>query len=327
MNLDMIRAARARLQGRVRRTPLLSSPFLDALAQRKVYVKAECLQHTGSFKFRGAWSALSALDAQARKRGVLAYSSGNHAQGIAAAAAAHQVHAVIVMPQNAPRLKQENTRALGADLVLYDPAGEEDRESIGLALAQERGLTLIKPYDNAQVIAGQGTLGLELAEQAQANRIDAADVLVCCGGGGLTAGMALALHSVARGLRVRPCEPEGFDDTARSLAAGRVVANAAGAASLCDAIITAAPGHMTFPIMQRLCGPGLVVSDAEALYAVAQAFMRLKIVVEPGGAVALAAALRRQGQITGDAVIVVCTGGNIDPQMFVQALEVPPLPA
>lgn len=320
MNIEMIRAAAQRLDGHARKTPLLSSPFLDEIAGRRVLVKPECLQHTGSFKFRGGWSAVSALDEDTLKRGVIAFSSGNHAQGVAMAAATHGAPAVIIMPNDAPVSKIENTRALGAEVVLYDRPGGEAREAVGDQLAKARGLTLIKPYDEPQVIAGQGTTGLEIVTQTKALGIDVADVLVCCGGGGLTSGIALALEADAPGLRARPCEPEHFDDATRSLASGQIERNARQSGSLCDAIITPAPGEITFPIMSRLCGPGLVVSEGEAMRAVALAFSRLKIVVEPGGAVALAAALFRTDQIEGDAVIAVCTGGNVDADVFEQAL-------
>ncbi|MFC3614392.1 threonine/serine dehydratase [Lutimaribacter marinistellae] len=318
-DLALIEAAAQRLQGHVRRTPLLSSPFLDEIAGRRVLVKPECLQHTGSFKFRGAWSAISALEAGQRERGVLAYSSGNHAQGIARAAALHGVKAVIVMPSDAPQLKIDNTRALGAEVVLYDRAGES-REEIGAALEAERGMTLIKPYDEPQVIAGQASVGLELAEQARDEGVDASDVLVCCGGGGLTAGIALALEARAPGLRARPVEPEGFDDTARSLVSGQIERNAVQSGNICDAILTPAPGEITFPILKRLCGPGLSVSEDEVLRAMKLAFLRLKIVLEPGGAVSLAAALFRPQEIEGDAVVAVASGGNVDPAVFERAL-------
>lgn len=320
MNIDMIRAAASRLNGHVRVTPLLNSPFLDDVAQRRVWIKPECLQHTGSFKFRGAWSALSALDETVRSAGVIAFSSGNHAQGVALAAQMHGVPAVIVMPSDAPALKIENTRALGAEVVLYE-RGSGDRDVIGAQLAKERGLTLIKPFDEPQVIAGQGTTGLEIAEQAAAVGVVAADVIVCCGGGGLTSGIALALEADAPGLRVRPAEPEGFDDVARSLRSGGIERNNAVSGNICDAIITPQPGDLTFPIMHRLCGPGLTVSEDEALTAMAHAFLRLKLVAEPGGAVALAAALCRQDQIEGDDVIVTISGGNVDPDLFKRALD------
>ncbi|GAA6158830.1 threonine/serine dehydratase [Ruegeria sp. HU-ET01832] len=318
--LQMIEAAAERLKGHVRETPLLSSPFIDELAGRRVLVKPECLQHTGSFKVRGAWSAISALGEAERESGVIAYSSGNHAQGVAYAAAQHGISSVIIMPSDAPQLKINNTRALGGEVVLYDRANES-REEIGEALAAERGLTLIRPYDEPQVIAGQGTTGLEIARQATALGVTQADVLVCCGGGGLTSGIALALEGHAPGLRPRPCEPEGFDDVKRSLATGHIQTNKATSGNLCDAILTPQPGDLTFPILNRLCGPGLSVTEEEALRAMALAFLRLKIVLEPGGAVSLAAALYRGTEIEGDSVIVVASGGNADPEVFGKALE------
>jgi threonine dehydratase len=315
----MIRAAAKRLQGHARRTPLLSSAFLDDIAGRRVLIKPECLQHTGSFKFRGGWSAVSALAPDQRANGVLAFSSGNHAQGVAKAAADHGIAAVIVMPSDAPTLKIENTRAMGADVVLYDRTSES-REDISNQLLSERNLTLIKPYDDAQVIAGQGTTGLEIAAQAAELGVENADVLVCCGGGGLTAGIALALEADAPSLRVRPVEPECFDDTARSQISGQRETNATQSGGLCDAILTPSPGDLTFPTIQRLCGPGLVVNDTQTLQAMAHAFQRLKLVAEPGGAVALAAALFHGDQIDGDSVIAVITGGNVDADVFAKAL-------
>ncbi len=319
MNIEMIRAAAQRLEGQARRTPLLSSPFLDEIAGRRLWVKPECLQHTGSFKFRGAYNALAAMDAQVRKRGVIAFSSGNHAQGVALAARMHGVPAVIIMPADSPALKLANTAALGAEVITYDRA-TEDRDEIGERLSAERGLTLVKPFDEPQVIAGQGTCGLEIAQQAAEQGIEAADVIVCCGGGGLTSGIALALEADAPGLRVRPAEPAGFDDVARSLQSGRIERNAQTSGNICDAIITPQPGNITFPIMKRLCGPGLVVTEDEALAAMGQAFNRLKLVAEPGAAVALAAALYRADQIAGEDVIVTISGGNVDPAMFARAL-------
>ncbi|MDA0962961.1 MAG: threonine/serine dehydratase, partial [Proteobacteria bacterium] len=320
MNIDMIEAAARRAAGHVRRTPLLYSPFLDEIAGRRVWVKAECLQHTGSFKFRGGWSALSALEPDVRAKGVIAFSSGNHAQGVALAARMHGAPAVIIMPSDAPRMKIDNTRALGAGVVLYDRA-TEDRDAIGARLSAERGLTLIKPFDEPQVIAGQGTCGLEIAVQAAEAGVREAEVLVCCGGGGLTSGIALALAAKAPGMRVRPVEPEGFDDTARSLMSGRIERNAVTSGGLCDAIVTPSPGQITFPIMHRLCEPGLVVTDEEVLRTMAVAFARLKVVAEPGGAVALAAALFHGDQITGEDVIVTISGGNVDAPVFIDALE------
>jgi threonine dehydratase len=316
-DIALIEAAAQRLAGHVRRTPLLNAPLLDQLVGRRVFVKAECLQITGSFKARGGWSAVSALSPDARARGVIGYSSGNHAQGVAYAAARHGVPCIILMPADAPQVKIANTRAYGAKVVLYDRA-TQDRDAIGAELAAQQGLTLIKPYDDPQVIAGQGTVGLELAEQATKAGITDAPVFVCCGGGGLSAGIALALNAHAPGLVLRTAEPWGFDDMARSLASGRRERNATLSGSICDAILTPAPGELTFPILQRLAGPGAVVTDDQALHAVALAFSHLRLVLEPGGAVALAAALFSEN--LPDTVIAVATGGNVDPAIFATAL-------
>ena len=307
MNIEMIHAAARRLEGHARLTPLLNAPLLDRIAGRRVLVKAECLQWTGSFKYRGAWAAVSALKGA---KGVLAYSSGNHAQGVALAASQHGLEAVIVMPKDAPAVKIANTRAYGAEVVLYDRA-REDRDAIGAGLAAARGLVLIKPFDEPEVIAGQGSVGLEILQQFQGD----AEVLACCGGGGLSSGIALACEGR---MRTRTVEPEGFDDMARSLAAGERLRNAALAGSVCDAILTPCPGEITFPILQRLAGPGLVVSDDQALQAMVLAFQHLRIVLEPGGAVALAAALFDES--LGDTVIAVASGGNVDPAVFAGAM-------
>jgi threonine dehydratase len=320
MNIDMIRSAAGRIKGHARRTPILTSPFLDEIAGRQVFVKAECLQHTGSFKFRGGWASVSALSDNALKTGVIAFSSGNHAQGVALAAREHGAPAVIIMPADAPAVKIENTRALGAEVILYDRE-TEDRDEIGERLSAERNLTLIKPFDAEMTMAGQGTVGLEIAEDMTALGVTEADVMVCCGGGGLTSGIALALAADAPGLRARPAEPEGFDDVTRSLQSGKIERNARLSGSLCDAIITPQPGNLTFPIMQKLCGPGVVVTEDECLRAMALAFERLRIVVEPGGAAALAAALFHPDEFTGDVVIAVATGGNVDAAVFAKALE------
>lgn len=313
-----IRAAAGRMAGVVRETPLLSSPLLDRIAGRRVLVKAECLQITGSFKARGAWSALSALPETVRARGVIAYSSGNHAQGVALAAARHGVPAVIVMPSDAPSVKIDNTRDYGAEVILYDRA-TQDRDAIGAALVAERGLSLVKPYDHPEVIAGQGTVGLEIARQARTLGIGSAAVVTCCGGGGLAAGIALALQADAPGLTLSTAEPQGFDDMARSLSLGRIVRNETLSGSVCDAILTPQPGALTFPILHGLGVRGHVVTDEQALRAVALAFTHLRIVLEPGGAVGLAAALWSGG--LPDTVIAVATGGNVDPAIFRAALD------
>ncbi len=311
-----IQAAATRMRGKVRETPLLEAPLLNDLAGRRVFVKAECLQVTGSFKARGGWSAVSALPAGSG--GVLAMSSGNHAQGVAWAAAAHGIPAVILMPSDAPAVKIANTRAYGAEVVLYDRS-REDRDALAARLAAERGLTLVPPFDHPQVIAGQGTVGLEIAAQAAALGITRAEVLVCCGGGGLSAGIATALADLAPEMRVRTVEPAGFDDMARSLASGSRLRNAAATGSICDAILTPMPGALTFPVLSRLAGPGLSVTDDQALCAVALAFSHLRIVAEPGGAVALAAALFCPD--LPETVICTVSGGNVDPGVFARALQ------
>jgi len=320
-DIAQIRAAAVRAMGHVRQTPLLSAPALDDIAGRRVFAKAEVLQLTGSFKFRGAWSAVSNLPPAERAKGVLAFSSGNHAQGVAYAAALHGVQATIIMPADAPQAKIDNTRFYGAEVILYDRKGGEDRNVIGARLQEERGLPLIKPFDNADVIAGQGTCGLEIAQQAREAGIEQAEVLACCGGGGLSAGIALALEADAPRMRLRTVEPEGFDDTARSLAAGEICRNTGPEAGLCDAIVTPAPGQLTFPILNRLAGAGIVVSDDEVRAAMRAAYAHLKLVVEPGGAVALAAALYHGAELEGDTAIVTLSGGNGDPDLFADILR------
>ena len=320
VSIDAIEQAARRLKPVGVVTPLLESPYLNEIAQRRVLIKAEVLQRTGSFKFRGAWSAISSLDEDVRKRGVIAYSSGNHAQGIAHAASLHGIPSTVVMPIDSPALKRANTKALGATVVTYDRAGGESREAVGEALAQAQNLTLIRPYDEPMVIAGQGTCGLEIAEQAKATGVTKADVLVCCGGGGLSAGIAIALQAKAPGLRVRPVEPTVADDTARSLIAGKRLSNVGNPDTFCDAIVTPMPGELTFPVLQQLAGPGVTVSDAQVLNAMRLSLMRLKLVVEPGGAVALAAALE-SATVTDEAVICVLTGGNVDESWLLAAVS------
>ncbi len=316
--IDDIEAAARRLKGHAVRTPLLNAPLLDDEVGRRIFVKAECLQKTGSFKYRGARNAVASLGDDERASGVIAFSSGNHAQGVALAAREFGAPAVIVMPSDAPDLKIDNTRKLGAEVVLYDRASE-DRDEIGARLAEQRNLHLIRPFDDRRVIAGQGTCGLEIAEQAVEAGVESAEVLICCGGGGLTSGVSLALAAKAPGLTPRPVEPEGFDDVARSLAAGAIQVNNRRSGSLCDANVTPSPGEITFPIMAAHCGAGIVVTEDEALRAMAVAFTRLKIILEPGGAVSLAAALFHRED---DAdVIAVATGGNVDAPIFRMALE------
>src|SRR5438105_12822794 len=270
------------------RTPLLSSPALDERAGTRVFLKPEMLQRTGSFKFRGAFNKLSSIPQAARGGGVVAFSSGNHAQGVAAAAQLLNMHSTIVMPADAPRSKRERTKAYGAELVLYD-RDRDDREAIAGEIAGKRGATLVRPYDDPMVIAGQGTVGREIAEDLAAAGVAPDIVVAPAGGGGLVAGIATAIKARAPEASILCAEPDGFDDHARSLRAGTREPHPAGGHTICDALMALIPGVVTFAINQRLLTEGVTASDAEVGTAVAFAFRELKLVVEPGGAVALAA--------------------------------------
>jgi threonine dehydratase len=310
-----VAAAAARLVPHAVKTPLLRSAALDAALGGRLLVKAECLQLTGSFKFRGAFNALSQLDPEARRRGVVAYSSGNHAQGVAAAAALLGMRATIVMPADAPAVKVANTRFHGAEIVFYDRHGE-DREAIAQHIATERGAQLLPPYDDAQVIAGQGTIGLELAAEGVA--FDA--VLVPCSGGGLVGGIAVALAKAMPAAKVYAVEPEACDDLRRSLAAGERVANDPAARTICDALLAPTPGVLTFALARRHLAGSLVVSDEEVERAMAAAFLHLKLVAEPSGAAALAAVLSDKIEMKDKTVAVVLSGGNVDGAAFAASL-------
>ncbi len=318
---DDVVAAAEQIAGHAVTTPLLESPLLNEKLGGRLLVKAECLQRSGAFKFRGAYNRISRLGIEERKTGVVAFSSGNHAQGVAMVAKMLGVPAVIVMPTDAPEIKLANTRAYGAEVVLYDRE-TESREEIGARLAAERKATLVPSFDDPLIIAGQGTVGLEIAAQAREMdaRLDA--VIVPCGGGGLISGCALALSEECPEARLFAAEPEGFDDTARSLAAGERLSNDKGGKTFCDALILPTPGALTFSINQRLLAGGFALSDAETAGAMKAAFQYLKLVVEPGGAVALAAALTGAYDCKGKTVAVVCSGGNVDPGVFAAALSV-----
>ena len=314
-----ITAAAGRLAGHVVRTPLLESTRLNDQVGGRLLIKAECLQRTGSFKFRGAFNRMSLIPDGRRAAGVVAYSSGNHAQGVAAAARAFGVAATIVMPTDAPAIKVANTKADGGEVVFYDRYCDV-REAIGARLAEERGATIVKPYDDPGIIAGQGTIGLEIAAQLATLETPADAVLVPCGGGGLVSGIALALNSALPGVPVYAVEPAAFDDTRRSLVAGSRLANDLAARSICDALLAPTPGEITFALNHQLLAGGLTASDEAARAAMAAAFDAFKIVVEPGGAVALAAALTGQLDVGGKTVVVVASGGNVDPTVFTGAL-------
>jgi threonine dehydratase len=312
---DEVRAAAARIAGHARRTPLLVGTPLDAITGGRILLKLETLQHTGSFKFRGAYNRLAQLDAAQRAAGVVAFSSGNHAQGVAAAARLLGVPATIVMPADAPRVKMQNTLALGAEVVTYDRL-RESREEIAARLATERGAVLVPSFDDPDIIAGQGTVGLEIADQAADLGLRIDDVVVCTSGGGLVAGIALAFQSLSPGTRIWSAEPEGHDDHRRSLASGRRETNAPGTRSICDALLAPSPGELTFEINRRLLAGGLAASDTEVRSAIAFAARTLKLVVEPGGAVALASLLAGRLDASGRSIAVVLSGGNIDDELL-----------
>ncbi|MFT0876569.1 threonine/serine dehydratase [Rhodopseudomonas sp. G2_2311] len=297
------------------RTPLLSSPALDAATGARVFLKPEVLQRTGSFKFRGAFNKLASIPAEARRGGVVAFSSGNHAQGVAAAAQLLGVHATIVMPSDAPASKRERTAGYGAEVVLYD-RDREDREAIARAIAERSGATLVRPFDDPMVIAGQGTVGREIAEDLAALGIAPDLVVAPASGGGLIAGTALAVKARFPQALAMSAEPEGFDDHARSLVAGRRESNPAGGRTICDALMMSIPGEVTFAINRVLLAGGVAASDVEVGRAVGFAFRELKLVVEPGGAVALAALLAGKLDVRGKTVAIVLSGGNVDADLF-----------
>lgn len=316
--IEDVRAAAARIAPHAVRTPLLESPFLNDTLGARVLIKAEILQRTGSFKFRGAYNCISQIDRDAFPGGVVACSSGNHAQGVAEAARLCGLSAVIVMPADAPAIKVARTKRSGAEIVFYDRF-TEDRDAIA-KLAADRTAQFVAPFDNPHVIAGQGTVGLEIAEQARIAGADLEAVLVPCSGGGLSSGTALAVRDAMPKARVFTVEPQGFDDFARSLQSGEREHNDPGARSICDALMVTQPGEITFALGREKLAGGLAVSDDEARAAVAFAFNELKLVVEPGGAVALAALLSGRYKFAGGPVAIVLSGGNIDPEMLADCL-------
>ncbi len=302
------------------RTPLLTSPALDARTGARVFLKPEVLQRTGSFKFRGAFNKLAAIPADARAAGVVAFSSGNHAQGVAHAAQLLQMPATIVMPSDAPASKRERTRAFGAEVVLYD-RDREDREAIARDIAAKRGATLVPPYDDPKIIAGQGTVGREIAEDLAALGLAPDVVAAPVSGGGLIAGIAVATKARFPEAAILTAEPKGFDDHARSLASGHREPHRAQGRTICDALMASIPGEITFAINIRLARRGVTASDEEVGQAVAFAFNELKLVVEPGGAVALAALLAGRIDARGRTVAIVLSGGNVDAELYARLIR------
>lgn len=316
---DDVVAAAARLEGVAARTPLLEAALLNQRAGARVLVKAEMLQKTGAFKLRGAWNRIAQLTDDEKARGVLCYSSGNHAQAIAASAGLAGTTATVVMPATAPALKVERCKAFGATVVLH----EGDRYSMvtrATDIAAAEGRVLIPPFDHPDIIAGQGTVGLEIAEDMTARRLTPDAVIIPCGGGGLSAGVCLAIHERFPEAALYGVEPAGFDDTKRSLAAGSPIANTPGARTLCDALMVPEPGALTFPINARLLTDVATVTDDEVCEAMAAAFEHLKVVTEPGGAAALAAVLANKFDLAGKTVVAIASGGNVDPTLFADAI-------
>lgn len=320
VNYAAVEAAALRLQSVVWRTPLLESAELNNLAGGRVLLKAESLQRQGSFKIRGAFNCLDNARSGALDRGVVAWSSGNHAQGVALAAKLKQTTATIVMPRDAPAIKKAATKALGATIVSYDRFNE-DRELIAKKIAAETGALIVPSYDHADVIAGQGTVGLEIVAQCEDRKIVPDIALFCCSGGGLAAGSAVALSHHYSDCEIMTVEPVGFDDMAQSLASGQLCQNEPGAASICDALLAIRPGILTLPLLRDRTASGLVVSDVEVRAAVRFAADSLRLVVEPGGAVALAAVLAQRFPTAGRTIVITLSGANIDMPLLVEILS------
>jgi len=310
-----IEKAAARIREVAVATPLLQSAVLDEQVGGSVLLKPECFQRTGSFKIRGAYNMLSQLTPDAAARGAVAWSSGNHAQGVAAAGSMLGIHTAIVMPEDAPRAKLENTRRLGGEVITFDRY-TGDREEIARALAKERSAVVVPSYEHPDIIAGQGTVGLEIAKQSLALGTPVEQVIIPCGGGGLTSGSAVALKSLLPDIQVYTAEPEHYDDTLQSLQRGERVSVPTDVPSLCDALLTNSPGKLTFDIMKELVAGGFVVSEAEVKAAMRYAFQEMSLVIEPGGAAALAAMLAGHLDTKNRVTAVVLSGGNVDADLF-----------
>ncbi len=317
---DDVLAAAGRIAGLAVRTPLIEHPALNDRTSARVLLKPEILQRVGAFKFRGAYNAISQVDRGRCPGGIVACSSGNHAQGVAAAAMICGMSAAVVMPRDAPELKVARTRRYGAEVIAYDRE-TEDRDAIARALCAERNAAFIPPFDHADVIAGQGTVGLELMQQAEALGVTPDVVIAPAAGGGLVTGIALAVRHLGPATEVYSAEPAGFDDLARSLASGRRERNAQLSGSICDALLVATPGELTFEIGRQTLAGGVAVTDEEVRAAMRFAFAELKLVVEPGGAAALAAVLSGKLPVFGRTVVCVLSGGNVDPALFAEIIQ------
>lgn len=308
-------AAGDRLNGLVRRTPMLESSVLNDHVGGRIFLKPESLQLTGSFKVRGAFNRLLVMDDDERSRGVVAWSAGNHAQALAYVGKLLGIQATIVMPSDAPKAKVAGTKRFGAKIVFYDRL-TEDREVIGRAIAAETGGVIVPPYEDKHIIAGGGTAALELIDDAAAIGVQLDDIVVCVGGGGLIAGSALAAQARGSGTHIIASEPVHYDDTRKSLVAGARVTNDVTQKSIADALLTATPGEMTFSLNQKLVRRAYAVSDNSIMVAMIVAFEDLRLVTEPGGVASLAAVLANSKDFAGRNVGVVLTGGNVDAELF-----------
>lgn len=315
VELKDIQDASERVSSIIVRTPLISSPVLDELAGGKVLLKAENLQRAGSFKIRGAYNLLSQLTPEQAEKGVVAFSSGNHAQAVAAAGTMLGIDTTIVMPEDSPKIKIENTRNLGGTTVLYDRY-TQDREEIANAIVEKRGCSLVPPYNHEHIVAGQGTVGLEIIEQCEEMGVSPDQALINCSGGGLTAGCAIAIRSLSPATRLYAVEPEDFDDTRRSLQSGELETNDPDARTICDSLMSSPPGEITFEINSQLLTDALTVSDEEVREAIRFAFRNLKLVVEPGGAASLAAILAGKIETRDKVTVAILSGGNTDAETF-----------
>lgn len=319
ITLAAIEKAALNIASHAVKTPLLEPRVLADDLGGRVFLKAETLQRTGTFKFRGAFNTIMNLSPEQRKRGVIAWSSGNHAQGVAAAAQIVGIPATIVMPADAPEIKRKNTESYGAKVIPYDRYSE-DRRAIAMALMEETGCALIPPYDHPDVIAGQGTTGLEIAQQLKSQNLEPDQVLICCGGGGLTAGVSTAIKSIFPNCKTLAVEPEGYDDTKKSLETGKIQRANTSHKSLCDALLSPQPGELTFSINRHTVDQGLAVSEEEVLAAMRYGFEKLKLVIEPGGAVCLAAALAGKIDCQDKTTVLILSGGNVDPAIFAETI-------
>lgn len=317
-----IEAAARRLSGQLVPTRLMESESLNDRYRARIFFKPECLQRTGSFKFRGAYNRISQFTPEEKRRGIVAFSSGNHAQGVASSARIFGIKAVIIMPSDAPQIKVDNTRSYGAEVVFFDRY-TESRDVIAAPFIEERGMVLVPPYDDPSIIAGQGTIGLEIADEAKERGITLDDVFVPSGGGGLISGVSIAIKARSPQTRIWGVEPDNFDDLRRSLVAGEIRSNEAGHRSICDAILTAQPGDLTFPINRQNLAGGIAVPDTAVRKAMREAANYLKLVVEPGGSVGLAALNSGEVDIEGKTVVVVLSGGNVDLDSYSRLITAP----